>query len=109
MTDATRNAVLQLLGAAMSDISEECWCAGWLLGSEYYIPELCRRAVDSGHPQRWGPGEVTMVQALGLVYLAEQLGCWAALDSVGVGYVAHQPFPVPPEYLAELGSNRRND
>jgi len=102
VTNETRHAVLQRLGNAMSDISEECWSAGWLGGTEYYVPELCRRAAETGRPQRWGPGTITPVQALGLVYLAEQLGHWADLDDAGVGYVPRQPFPIPAEIRAAL-------
>ena len=39
MDDATRHAVLQLLGRAMSDVSEECWYAGWVGDAEYLIPD----------------------------------------------------------------------
>src|SRR6266540_3763096 len=102
MDDATRHAVLQLLGKAMSDISEDCWSAGWLGGTESDVPELCRRAVESGQPQRWGGGTVTPEKALGLMYLAEQIGCWADLDEAGVGFVPQQPFPIPLEHLAAL-------
>jgi hypothetical protein len=102
MDDATRHSVLQLLGKAMSDISEDCWSAGWLGGTEYDVPELCRRAVESDVPQRWGGDVITPERARGLLYLAEQIGSWADLDEAGVAYVPHQPFPVPPETLAAL-------
>ena len=106
MDDATRSAVLQLLGDAMSAVSEDCWSAGWVGGAQYHIPELCRRAVEFGRPQQWGPGTITPENALGLMYLAEQIGCWADLDDAGVGYVPHQPFPIPPEHLAALDWQR---
>ena len=102
MDEPTRHAVLQLLGQAMSDISEECWSAGWLGGTEHHVPELCRRAVETGKPQRWGPGEVTLGRARALLYLAEQLGCWADLDELGVGYLPFNPFPTPPDTIAAL-------
>ena len=102
MDDMTRDAVLQLLGNAMSDISEECWYAGWVGGAEYHIPGLCRRAVETGRPQPWGHGAVTSEAALGLAYLAEQLGCWANWDRVRAAYGPHRPFPVPAEHLAAL-------
>ena len=97
MDEATRHSVLQLLGQEMSDISEDCYCAGWLGGTEYVVPELCRRAAESGRPQWWGPDVVTPERARGLVHLAEQLGHWADLDEAGVGYVPFRPFPIPPE------------
>ncbi|AMV28986.1 hypothetical protein VT84_31620 [Gemmata sp. SH-PL17] len=102
MDDGVRRSVLQLLGNAMSDISEDCWAAGWLGGTEYHVPELCRRAAESGRAQRWGAGTVTPDRALGLVYLTEQIGCWADLDAAGVAYVPHHPFPIPLEHLAVL-------
>ncbi len=102
MDDATRHAVLQILGNAMSDISEESYCAGWATGTEYIVPELCRRALDSGQPERWGRWEVTPETARGLTHLAGELGCWATLNDSGTGYVPHQPFPVPAVYLAAL-------
>ncbi len=102
MDDATRHALVQLLGNAMSDISEDCWCAGWLGGAEHDIPELCRRAGESGRAQRWGLGEITPEQGRALVYLADQLGSWADLDKPGVGFVPYQPFPLTPECLQAI-------
>jgi hypothetical protein len=103
MDDATRYAVLQLLGNAMSGVSEDCYCAGWLGGTEYFVPELCRRALESGQPQYWGHGEVTAETARGLTYLAEQLGYWANLDDACVNYVSHSPFPIPKQYTEAIG------
>jgi len=100
MDDGTRHSLLQILGDEMSDISEDCYCAGWLGSTEYFVPELCRRAVESGQIQLWGAGEVTPERAKGLIALAEQIGCWADLDEQAVGYVPHQPFPVP-KHLAD--------
>jgi hypothetical protein len=98
MDDATRHALLQLLGNAMSDISEEAYCAGWVVGTQYFVPELCRRAEATRQTQFWGHGEVTPEQARGLVALAELVGSWANMDEAGVAYVPHQPFPMPWEY-----------
>ena len=102
MDDATRHALLQLLGNAMSGISEECWYAGWCGGAEDDIPELCRRALESGQSQPWGHGDVTPVQARGLVYPAAQMGYWATLGEAGFGYAPHQPRPLSLERLAAL-------
>lgn len=102
MDAATHHSLLQLLGDAMSDISEDCYYAGWLGDSESLIPELCRRAVETGTIQRFGHGEVTPEKALALMYLADLLGCWANLDPVGDGYVPHQAFPITPELVADL-------
>src|SRR5262245_48140399 len=85
MDDVTRHALVQQLGRAMSDVSEDCYCAGWLGGTEYFVPELCRRAAATGRPQYWGHGEVTPERAAGLLALAELLRCWADLDEAWVG------------------------
>ncbi len=98
MDDATRHSLVQLLGSAMSELSEEAYCAGWLGGTEYVVPELCRRAVETGVIQRWGRWEVTPDFARGLIHIAEQIGSWADLDEPGSGYVAFQPFPIPVQY-----------
>jgi hypothetical protein len=102
MDDAERNALVQELGQAMSNISEDCYCAGWLGGTEYYIPELCRRAVETGRTQYWGHGAVTPQQARELMALAERAGCWADTDYYSVGYDPFQPFPIPPQYVDDI-------
>jgi hypothetical protein len=102
MDVATRNALIQQLGEAMSDISEDCYCAGWLGGTEFMVPELCRRAVESGETQYWGYGEVTPDQAHYLVELAGRIGRWADTDYASVGYDPFQPFPIPPEYVEAI-------
>lgn len=90
----------------MSDVSEECYYAGWMLGTEYVVPELCRRALDSGEPQPWGDGEVTPEQARELTELADRLGSWADLEEQGIGYVQHDPFPLSPEQLEVVERER---
>jgi hypothetical protein len=102
MDDVTRRALLQLLGKAMSDISEECYCADWVGGTEYFVPELCRRAITTGQTQFWGHGEVTPELARGLIALAELIGSWADLDEARIGYVPYHPFPVSLEYAEAL-------
>lgn len=94
--------LLQRLGEAMSDLSEQCYYAGWMAGTEYLVPELCRRADATGQPQPWGHGEVTPERARELLAPAARLGSWADLDEAGIGYVPHQPFPLPPPYLEQL-------
>jgi hypothetical protein len=102
MDEATKHALVQQLGDAMSDISEECYCAGWLGGTEYIVPELCRRAILSGQTQYWGFGEVTPEQARKLWELADRIGCWADTDFESVGYEPFQPFPIPAEYAEAI-------
>jgi len=102
MDVSIRHALVQQLGAAMSDISEDCYYAGWLGGAEYMLPELCRRALATGQTQYWGHGQVAPEQARSLVGLADQIGSWADLDDDGIGYVPFQPFPLPPQYSAAI-------
>jgi len=90
------------LGELISQVSEDCYCAGWLGGAEYSVPELCRRALASGRSQPWGHGVVTPALAKTLCDLADQLGHWVDTDEASVGYVPFSPFPIPPEYLAAL-------
>ena len=93
MDEETRYSLLQLLGEAMSGLSEDCWAAGWPKGLEDYLPELCRRAVETGVPQKFGVGYVTPLRARGLCFVAELIGSWANIDltSSDSTYVAHQP------------------
>lgn len=93
---------LAALGDAMSEVSEECWNAGWLDGTEHMLPELCRRASESGTDQRWGRGTITPSRARELQGLARRAGTWAALDEQGIGYVPFEPWPLPNAMLQEL-------
>ncbi len=102
MNQVERDALVQQLGQAMSDLSEECYYAGWLGGTEYFVPELCRRAAASDRPQPWGHGVVTPAVARELLALAARVGAWADLHPHEDRYVPHHPFPVPPEYTAVL-------
>lgn len=101
MDDEAHYQLLQQLGDAMSAISERCWFAGWLAGTEYLVPELCRRSAASGSAQPWGRGEVTPGEALQLLELAACLGTWADLGD-HQEFIPHQPFPVPPEHAEAL-------
>lgn len=106
MDAETRYALVQLLGREMSDLSEECWAAGWVSDTQLSVPELCRRAVETGTPQRWGSTLVPLERARALVYLAELLGCWADLDARGVDFVEFQPFPLPPEVAEAINRDQ---
>ncbi len=97
MDEATKHLLVQQLGREMSDISEDCYCAGWLGGTEYMVPELCRRAIEMGLTQHWGHGEVTLEQARQLWGLAERIEGWAENDLDCIGYVLFlQPIPHAP-------------
>jgi hypothetical protein len=109
MDAAERHALIQRLGRAMSDVSEQCYCAGWLDGTEYFVPELCRRALESGRTQYWGHGEVTLELADQLVALAERVECWADTDCDSVGYIPFKPFPIPQEYIEAIEQEQSSE
>lgn len=102
MDDTNRHDLIQQLGAAMNDVSEGCYCAGWLAGIEDVLPELCRRAIETGRAQRWGHGEVTPETAKKLWAMAERAGAWADLHSLDDSYVPYQPFPLRPGVAEEV-------
>ena len=99
---AANKALTHFLGEALSDLSERCWCAGWLGQCEYTIPELCRRVLKRGNSQTWGHGEVTYAEAKELTELADELGHWVAPAKDSWIYVPFNPFPIPNEVLEEL-------
>jgi hypothetical protein len=102
LDNVERHALVQRLGQMMSDVSEDCYYAGWLGATEYLVPELCRRAVQSGTPVAWGHGVVTPERAAEMIALADRIGSWADLDEPGIGYVPFHPFPMPSEYVAAI-------
>jgi hypothetical protein len=59
------------LAEAMSDISEECWCAAWLMGCEY---DLWRMLRDGS--RNWGFGEVSEADVERLRELSAECGGW---------------------------------
>ncbi len=94
--------LLRRLGETMGGVSEACYAAGWYQGTEYLVPALCRRVLETGQPQPWARGEVTLAMAQSLSALADELGHWAKLNDNATGYVPFDPFPTPPEHMAEL-------
>ena len=102
MTDSEQQSFVQQLGQAMSDVSEDCYYAGWMAGAEYLIPELCHRASRTGQPVYWGHGCLTPERARKLIDLAERAGSWADLDEPGIGFIAFQPFPIPAKYVEDV-------
>ena len=50
------------------------------------VPELCRRAAESGTDQQWGRGMITPSRARELLELARRAGTWVALDGQAIGY-----------------------
>lgn len=64
---ARYEALVIELGEAMSEVSEECYCAGWLAGTEEAVPALCRAAIATGEAQPWGMGSISVETARELV------------------------------------------
>ena len=86
----------------MSDISEDCYCAGWLGGTEHFIPELCRRALATQETQYWGHGDISPDLAARLLAIASELGHWVDTNFHSNSYEPFEPFPIPPQYLEAL-------
>lgn len=70
---AEEGAALGLLGL-MTGLSEEHWCASWMLGMEY---SLWPPAAGT----RFGMGAITERQATLLQLLAEEAGGWWTYDN----------------------------
>ena len=73
--DPAEGARLGLL-ALMAGISEECWCAGWMMDNEF----TCWKSVKSGYPQSNGQSVITARQALLLKLLSDEAGGWWIWD-----------------------------
>jgi hypothetical protein len=94
--------LMEILGDLMSNISEECYSAGWYQGSEYIIPALCEKALNTQMPKPWARGEVTPEMASLLVSLAGKIGGWVSPNKKGDGYKIFNPFPTPEKYEDEI-------
>lgn len=70
---ARRYAALALR-CLMRDLSEGCWCAGWMNGTEYALWE----AAVKGEGFEWGAGLVSDDDAKALQLLARASGVWWA-------------------------------
>ena len=97
-----RPQLLHTLGDLMSGLSETCYQAAWMVGTEYMLPELCRRAIESDEPQPWARGTVTPAVARHLSELADELGGWVRRGKGGTGYLLFNPFPTPERFVEEL-------
>jgi len=83
------------LAAKMSDISEDCYCAGWLSGLEH---SLWWFVVDG--PGEWGMGKVDEDDVRALRALSEKCGGWIVWRE-GVGEVFVPLAEWLPAYAAE--------
>ena len=71
----------------MSSISEECWCAGWLHGTE----EFLWNAVTSNR-RSWGRGKVTREDVEDLRALARSAGGWVIWRDADSDYAGGNDF-----------------
>jgi hypothetical protein len=69
----------------MSDVSETCYCAEWLVGLEERLPALCAEAVSTGRPVEFGLDHIAVAEARLMLALAEACGRWATFDDLGDG------------------------
>lgn len=65
-----RNAA-ELLLIEMEDISEDCWCAGWMDGLEFSLWKI----LESGE-RHYGHSTVNETQIERLRYLSSEAGGW---------------------------------
>jgi hypothetical protein len=68
----TEDEIKDFMTQLASDISERCYCAGWMDSTEYTL----WKAVEAGSSMRWGMGEISKAEAAILQLLAERLGMW---------------------------------
>lgn len=61
----------KVLADTMSEISEEFYCAGWLIGLEYMLWEIC-----TGGSREFGMGTLEETTVERLKSLAEACGGW---------------------------------
>ena len=104
--------LLYRIGEEMSDVSQDCWNATWMEGTEWYVPALCARAVQSGEPQPWGQYDVSPERARSLVALADALGSWAAFGDETADsalYVSFNPWPTPKAVLEAMDRRARSE
>jgi hypothetical protein len=57
----------------MSDISENCYCAGWMHGNEY---TLWKMVADPTASRRYGQSEVTDEEIAELKAISDDIGGW---------------------------------
>src|ERR1700743_1279705 len=65
------------LAALMSRISEEGYCAGWMMALEFNLWEII-----NGGNRRYGTYEVTQNDIDQLSSLSQKCGCWIIFDDV---------------------------
>jgi hypothetical protein len=65
----------------MSEISENCYCASWLIGLEYTLWSILTRAPEDTYPVQWGQEDINLTEAADLKRLSEECGGWIVWDN----------------------------
>lgn len=73
MDEFTARTALRTL---MENISERCYCAGWMRGLEEVCWMASRMDVRPGEPIRYGQDEITPLERDALRQYAERAGGW---------------------------------
>jgi hypothetical protein len=78
----TRQQAMDYLGQIMSDNSEKCYFAGWLIGLEEELPYACMDILDGMDRAGLGQwGLISVQDAMLMTALANALGHWVDLDN----------------------------
>lgn len=86
------------LWGKMSDISESCWCIGWMSGNEYWLWRACE--LDT--PQPYGMGVVEAQDIAELRLLREQANGWWIWP-----FDEHDPTFVTLEFAQQMVDRRK--
>jgi len=82
----------------MSEISEECYCAGWMDGNEFTLWE----AIQTGE-MRYGMGNIDKEKLAKVAALSVLTGCWIIWKDKehGLPLEEHGPYAIPiAEWIA---------
>jgi hypothetical protein len=89
MEDLSSNPEYHPLSQLMSDISERCYCANWMMGTEFVLFD----AVIKKQPVVWGQDKITKKDINKLKRLSEKYGCWPYwYDPIGVILISLNDF-----------------
>lgn len=82
-----RDWLCATLKCMMSQVSQDYWNAGWMEGTEEYVPRLARDRIQgqATPPSHWGFVEIAVDDARMMCAIADYLGAW--VDSAGDPYV----------------------
>lgn len=102
LDDTDRDSLIRTLGELMSAVSEDCYCAGWLDGTEHVVPALCMLVAKTKRPHSWGMGQLDTGMAAVLLTLADKLGHWVTLGDGATKYEPFDPWPTPQSSLDQI-------